>query len=162
MADSVFNLLFVCTGNTCRSPLAEVLALREVEARGWDGRVSVRSAGVATFEGAPASTGSVTVANDHGLDLSLHRSSLLTETLVAEADLVLGMSRTHVARALELDPESRVELLGGVAVGLDAGGGVDVPDPFGGPVAVYEDTYRVLDELVGMVMDRLDETLKAR
>lgn len=158
MTDS-FTLLFVCTGNTCRSPLAEAIARREAKARGWDERIRVRSAGVATIDGAPASTGSVTVAQSHGLDLSDHRSSMLTAEIVQEADLVLGMSAGHVMRAAELGADTRIDLLGAYA---EAGAGADVPDPYGAPVEVYEETYRTLERMVGRVMDRLSVTLDAR
>ena len=95
------RVLFVCTGNTCRSPMAEVLARRGVRDRGWE-HVEVGSAGVAAFGGAPASGGALRAAARHGLDLSGHAATLLTPGLVEEADLILTMSVSHLARAREL------------------------------------------------------------
>lgn len=85
---------------------------------------------------------------------------MLTRAMAFQADLVLGMTAGHVDRARFLVPDARVELLGSYAHGLDDLDGPGVPDPVGAPVAVYEETYRVLDELVGMAMDRIAEGLK--
>jgi len=162
MADRPFTLLFVCTGNTCRSPLAEAVALREAEARGWRDRIRILSAGTGAFPGMGASEGSATVATRHGLDLSAHRSSLLTPQLAAEADLVLGLAAGHVRRAREVAPDARIELLGSFARGVEGMEGPGVPDPIGAPVEVYEETYQAIEELVGQVMERLEEVLKER
>src|SRR5690606_14203652 len=70
---TTYNLLFVCTGNTCRSPLAEAVARREIARRGWH-NVAVRSAGVAAEPGSPATEEAVIAAAELGLDLSQHRS----------------------------------------------------------------------------------------
>ena len=153
MTEPQFTLLFVCSGNTCRSPLAEAVARREAERRGIGAHLRVLSAGTGAFPGSPASEGSATVASRHGLDLEAHRSSLLTPELAAEADLVLGMAPGHVLRARALAPEVPVELLGSYAAGGE--GGPEVPDPFGAPVEVYEETYRVIEELVAGALDRL-------
>ena len=162
MADRFYTLLFVCTGNTCRSPLAEAVARRELEARGWRDRVRVLSAGTGAFPGMGASEGSVTVASRHGLALEDHRSSPLTPELAREADLILGMSPGHVIRARELAPEARVELLGSFARGSEGPAGLSVPDPIGAPLEVYEETYQVIEELVTQAMERLEETVRAR
>lgn len=162
MAEAPYTLLFVCTGNTCRSPLAEAVARREVEERGWQNRVRVVSAGTGALPGMPASQGSLTVASRHGLALDDHRSSVLTPELAWEADLVLGMSPGHVSRIREVAPGARVELLGSFARGDGDLAGPAVPDPIGAPVEVYEETYQVIEVFVKQVMERLDETLKAR
>ena len=79
------RLLFVCTGNTCRSPMAEAIARREAIARGL-GDVEVASGGTSAWDGAPASDGALLVAMERGLDLSTHRSQQVTRDLVAEQD----------------------------------------------------------------------------
>lgn len=162
MTDRPFTLLFVCSGNTCRSPLAQELARREAVRRGWEGRIRILSAGTGAYPGSPASEGSSVVASRHGLDLSDHRSSPLTPEGAGEADLILGMSHGHVARAAAVAPEAQVALLGSYAEGVESLDGPEVPDPFGAPVEVYEETFRVMEELVGRVMDRLAEELDAR
>lgn len=150
---TTFNLVFVCTGNTCRSPLAEALARRELERRGWR-HVEVVSAGLAAGEGDPASAHAVAVAARHGLDLSAHRSRPLTPELVEWADLVLAMSPSHVYALDRGGAGEKVSLLGDFAAGGD-GGGAPVRDPFGGDEEAYEDTFRELEPLVRAVFDRL-------
>jgi protein-tyrosine phosphatase len=123
--------------------------------------VAVRSAGTSAFPDQPASEGSLAVASNHGLDLSDHRSSILTGEEAAGADLVLGLTHGHVHAARAVAPEARVELLGDFAAGGE-GKGRAVPDPVGMPLEVYEETYATLEELVTQAMDRLTETLKDR
>src|SRR5690606_20371361 len=83
------QLLFVCTGNTCRSPMAEAIARAAVADRQVD--VQVGSAGTSAWEGAPASDGALLVALEQGLALEGHRARTLSRELVADADLVLTM-----------------------------------------------------------------------
>lgn len=155
-----FRLLFVCTGNTCRSPLAEVIARQKIEARGW-GHVEVGSAGVGAFDGAGASGGSVRAAAAHGLDLSGHRSRLLTPELVDEADLVLTMSLGHLIRVFELGGGEHAAVITDFASGNegDRGGAGGVPDPIGGSDDEYVATYRALDALIERSLQRLEAVL---
>ena len=150
-----FRLLFVCTGNTCRSPMAEGIARRRIADLGWAG-VQVRSAGVGAFPGAPPSGGALRVAASHGLDLSEHSASLFTAGDAEWADLVLTMSPSHLMRVVDLGAGDRVELLTAFALG-EAGPAEasSIPDPIGGPDAEYEATYQRLDELIALVMERL-------
>ncbi len=91
------HVLFVCSGNTCRSPLAEA-AFRRLLAAAGRTDIAVGSAGTGAYDGAPASEGAYLVALEAGLDLSGHRARLLTREMVAQADLILTMAKGHLAR----------------------------------------------------------------
>jgi protein-tyrosine-phosphatase len=145
------NVLFVCTGNICRSPLAASLLERALKEHGLE--VAVTSAGTGAWDGAPASEGAYLVGLERGLDLSGHRARLLSREVVEQADLILTMARHHRARVDELGGEGRVFVLGEYA-GRD-GDDVEVSDPFGGDLEVYRDTCVELEALAAAVAERL-------
>ena len=157
-----FRLLFVCTGNTCRSPLAEVIARRHVSERGWS-HVEVVSAGVGAFPGSSASEGSARAAARHGLDLSGHSATLLDAELVGRADLILTMSSSHRHRVAELGGGEKAAVITSFAAGEEhdgeplAGG---VPDPIGGPDEEYEETFQVLSRLIARSLERLEAVVR--
>ena len=146
------RLLFVCTGNTCRSPLAEALARREAIERGL-GDVEISSAGTSAWDGAPASDGALLVAMERGLDLGSHRSQQLTRELVQSHDVVLGMGPHHVERAEALGGEGRTHLLTAFAGGPSASRAIN--DPFGGDLDAYRETLAELQGEIRKVFDRL-------
>lgn len=146
------RLLFVCTGNTCRSALAEALARREAIERGL-GDVEISSAGTSAWDGAPASDGALLVAMERGLDLASHRAQQLTRELVQSHDVVLAMGPHHVERAEALGGEGRTHLLSAFAGGPGAGNAIN--DPFGGDLEQYRETLSELQGVIRRVFDRL-------
>ena len=141
------RLMFVCTGNTCRSPMAEALARKALrDALETDDESAfgfeVASAGVYAGPGAPPSEHSVTAMESRGIDLTGHRSRPAIDREVAAFDHVYCLTKSHqeALRAMLPPGADQVEL-------LDPGGS-DVPDPFGGPADVYDETAAVIEELI--------------
>lgn len=149
----VRNILLVCSGNTCRSPLAAAMLRAALEGEPLLGDVRVGSAGISAWDGAPASEGSYLVALERGLDLSTHRARMLTTELVREADLVLTMTTAHSHRVVDMGGAGKTHPLASWA-GAD-GSHADIPDPFGGDVAVYRAVADRLAPLIGAVVARL-------
>ena len=150
---TTFNILFVCTGNTCRSPMAEAIARDELRTRGWK-HVSVASAGIAADPGQRASPHAAAVVSREGLDLSGHRARRLDAEIVAWADLILCMSPSHLDPVADLGGATKMDLLSDFA-SEDGRFDRSVRDPFGGDERAYDDTKEQLKALVSLVLDRV-------
>jgi protein-tyrosine-phosphatase len=136
----MFQVLIVCTGNTCRSPMGEVI-LRSVLPVDLKDQVQVSSAGTGASAGIPASEYAQQAVAARGMELSSHRSRLLTGKLVRESDLVLGMEPSHIAYAKDMAPDAaeRIHLI--TEHGAEGGAGEGVRDPIGGGADDYIDTF---------------------
>jgi protein-tyrosine phosphatase len=173
-------VLFLCTGNICRSPMAEAMLSHRLALLGVDARVS--SAGMLD-DGMVPPADALAVTADLGLDTSGHRSRRMRRAMLADADLILGMARVHVQEAVEVSPEvfpkaftlkefvRRAESVGGRAPGqpfdewvakvhvgrsrLDLLGhsADDVADPIGLSRRVYERTADEIHRLVSRLVE---------
>jgi len=144
----VKRALLICTGNTCRSSMAEELARQAAKSRGLTGW-AFSSAGLWAMEGSPASANACKVLSEWGLDLRGHRAKQLKQDMLEEVDLILTMTTSHRAQLLDKYPQVRDKLF----TLLDFAHGLkeDVYDPFGGDEAVYRETA----EQIRLALDRV-------
>jgi len=156
-SDSRKKVLFVCTGNTCRSPLAEAILKKRIAGTDMENRLEVFSAGLHAPDGQPATLLSREVAHSHGLYLDEHLSRALTCELIASAGLIIVMQKLHkVMLQKEISSQGKeIRLLGEF---LKSGGdNADIHDPFGGDRQTYESCF---DE-ISRAVDGLFEYLTA-
>ncbi len=185
-------ILVVCSGNICRSPIAEGLLRRALERRLDDGAPAVGSAGTIAVDGAPAMPESVEAARERGVDIRTHGARRLTPQLIDDADLVVGMAAEHreavarllpgaAARAFTLkeltrilearttaETEPRLDARVGAAAAARANGAPanrfdeDVVDPLGMPLETYRAIAWELDEWIERLLRALYGPVPAR
>lgn len=105
--DKLQKILFVCTGNTCRSSMAEVIARKKIqEMQDKHVRIEVISAGTDAIPGYPAASAAVNVMKKRNIDLASHKSKSLTPEMIKEADVILTMTLNHKQRILSMEPSA--------------------------------------------------------
>lgn len=151
------TIMFVCTGNVCRSPMAAGLFYDKLLREKAAGSVRVRSAGTWALEGQPASAYALQVMAERDLDIGVHLGRNLTQVDVDEADLILVMTLRHkeaIAHDFERS-DGKVYLLSAMA-----GPPYDIQDPYGGSITEYRRTAAELADLVERGYPRVMELLE--
>jgi len=144
------KIIFVCTGNTCRSPMAAAMATDIFKKN--DLTVEVLSAGVNAWGNQPASSHALMVMKESGLCLAAHTSTLVYDTLIESATLILSMTSSHQA-ALQSDyPNAKDKIY---TLGEYVGRDNDISDPFGGTLQDYRNCAKEIRELLSQVPDKL-------
>ncbi|MDZ4805262.1 MAG: hypothetical protein SGI90_10410 [Candidatus Eisenbacteria bacterium] len=159
MRDGLYQILAICTGNICRSPMAEGLIRVRLSARAAE-FATVGSAGIAAVPGVPASSHSVEACRRHEIDISAHRSRPLTKEMIDEADLILVMEGHHRAAILmaERSAADRTFLISEFAA-ENAARGTGINDPIGQDMDAYLDVFRRLDDDITRAMPRIEASV---
>jgi protein-tyrosine-phosphatase len=164
-----FKVLFVCTGNSCRSPMAEGILKKMLKENEFD-NFEVSSAGISTLDGAPASLFAMEVSKARGVDLSQHRSRQLNKQILKKTDLILAMSDEHLEYIRKMDKNAlgKTYLLKAFspsrhqigenhsASNKDESPGVlYIEDPIGGSIDDYNRCFMEIEEEIGRVFREL-------
>lgn len=151
----VKRIIFVCTGNTCRSPMAEAIFRDIIVEKGIDKNFEVSSAGIYSFEGDPASYQAIEVMKkEFGIDLKTHRAKIIDDSDIEKADIILTMTKHHRDMIIDIYPEAseKVHILKEFA-GIKED--TDVIDPFGQDYDTYKSCANEIEELLVEILERL-------
>lgn len=146
------KILFVCTGNTCRSPMAAAVLRDIIRQAGKTAEAAAASAGLTATDGEPAAENAILAARSLGMDLEAHRARRLTAAMVQEADVVLTMTAKHRDAILAVMPEAADKV---AVFTVYAGFNGDITDPFGGDLVRYTQCLQDMRQCMQGVWQRI-------
>ncbi len=151
------TILFVCTGNSCRSVMAAEMLKKIL---GHNDKIKVISAGVGAMLGMSATDNTIKVLQREGIDATKHKSISLSKKMIEEADLVLVMERYHKYRILEIAPDAKSKVYVLREFERDPQDVIepDIPDPIGKPLEVYERSFDLIKEGIDNLIKWLKES----
>lgn len=145
------NILFVCTGNTCRSPMAEAMMKSKA-----GNEINVKSAGVFATNGSAASPQTIQVLTEKGIS-SNHKSSFLSQELINWATYILTMASGHKQAITTRFPEIADKVYTLKEFVSNNGMDTDISDPYGGSIDIYRETYDELEPLIDALLKKLSD-----
>ncbi len=150
------RILFVCTGNTCRSSMAQELFKYLLSIKNIADKYHVCSGGTSVFLKMPASDHAIKVLEELKVDLKDHQSKPLTIEMIKEADLVLTMTRVHKIFVLEAVPEAVSKVYTLKEYAEEGASGADVADPYGGDIETYRNCRDEILDSLKKVLNKLE------
>lgn len=158
-----FTVLFVCTGNSCRSPMAEGIFRAKIPDE-YKNKIRVWSAGTGSFDGSPSSRLAIEVCSEKGIDISSHRSQALRKHHLAQSDIVFVMEKEHLKFIHELFPNymENAYLLKAFDCEKNNRRKIEIPDPIGKNKRFYEKVFRELTKEIDRIMPRIIQLADAK
>src|SRR5690554_5121461 len=147
------KVLFVCTGNTCRSPMAEGIFKKLIEERGFSRDIQVESAGLAVLGKSAANLNALKAMEEMGIDISQHSSRGLTSELLDSADIILTMTQGHKGQILMAMPQVKDKVY--TLLELIDQEGLDIVDPFGMDLDTYKKTAQELEVSIEKALPKI-------
>jgi len=162
MAKEKNGIVFLCTANTCRSPMAEALFRHAIAGKGTPfDKLRIASAGVSAFPGQPANDNTIAALKKVGISLTEHESKPLDQELVDNALAFIGMTDSHLAMlSLQIDPPPANAFL--MRQFMDDGSNPQIPDPFGMDFEHYEACRDSMVEAIPSLVNAVEMLLKAQ
>lgn len=144
------NILFVCTGNTCRSPMAEGILKSMLSEKD---NIQVLSGGIFAPQGAGASENAILAMREKGIDISAHTAQNINPDVIGEADLILTMTHSHKQMLIAAFDDEIKDKVYTVCEYADMDG--DISDPYGGDIVCYKECAGMLSDAIGKIYDKI-------
>ena len=159
----MYRILFICTGNICRTPMAESLLRAKIIQEGMENLVSVDSAGTFANEGVPPTQLSVSVIQEAGLEPPVHLSKHVNSHLMQTADLILCMGEHHKRDLQAIFPQHRQKIFTLREFNRDRStGGTSIDDPFGRNIEQYRKVFRLIQNEVERIWPEIKRRARAK